>query len=105
MEEIRIVKIRENVFHIYESLGVWCTLITGSKAALLIDTGFGFGDISGKVRAITDRPVTVINTHGHVDHIQGNKFFDTVLLHENDRKIIKFYSSFLMKLCIYLGAF
>jgi glyoxylase-like metal-dependent hydrolase (beta-lactamase superfamily II) len=104
MEENRIVKIRENVFHIYESLGVWCTLITGSKAALLIDTGFGFGDISGKVRKLTDLPLTVINTHGHVDHIQGNKFFDTVLLHEDDRRIIKFYSSFLVKLFIYLGA-
>ena len=103
MEELKIVKINDRVYHIYESLGVYCTLIVGSKAALLIDTGFGFGDILGKVKTITHLPIKVINTHGHVDHIQGNKFFDDIMLHGDDSKLIKFHSSFLLKLFIYIA--
>ena len=98
-----IIKIQENVFHIYESLGVYCTLILGSKAALLIDTGFGFGDIYTTVKSLTDLPVKVINTHGHVDHIQGNKFFDEVMLHKEDNRILHLYSSIWVKTWIYLG--
>ncbi len=103
MEELKIVKINDSIHHIYESLGVYCTLIVGSKAALLIDTGFGFGDILGKVKTITNLPIKVINTHGHVDHIQGNKFFDDIMLHKDDSKLIKFHSSFLLKLFIYFA--
>jgi glyoxylase-like metal-dependent hydrolase (beta-lactamase superfamily II) len=102
MEELKIIKINDSIYHIYESLGVYCTLIVGSKAALLIDTGFGFGDILGKVKTITNLPIKVINTHGHVDHIQGNKFFDDIMIHKDDSKMIKFYSSFLLKLFIYI---
>lgn len=98
------VQIRDSVYHIYESLGVFCTLIVGRESALLIDTGYGFGGIRGKVRAITSLPLKVINTHGHVDHIQGNKFFDEVMLHRADRGIIGFYSSLPLKTAVYLGA-
>jgi glyoxylase-like metal-dependent hydrolase (beta-lactamase superfamily II) len=103
MEELKIIKINDSIHHIYESLGVYCTLIVGSKAALLIDTGFGFSDISGKIKTITNLPIKVINTHGHVDHIQGNKFFNDIMLHKDDSKLIKFHSSFLLKLFIYLA--
>ena len=82
MAEIKPVKITDTIYHIYESCGVYCTLVLGTKAALLIDTGYGFGDILNKVRDITDLPLKVINTHGHVDHIQGNKYFDSVMIHE-----------------------
>ena len=48
-------------------------------------------------------PGKVVNTHGHVDHIQGNKFFDDVMLHKDDGRLIKFHSSFLLKLFIYIA--
>lgn len=99
----QIVRIRDNVFHIYESLGVFCTLILGSESALLIDTGFGFGDIYGAVLSITDLPIKVINTHGHIDHIQGNKFFGQVMLHPDDKAILRLYSSQIAKRVLYWG--
>lgn len=104
MSEWRTVKINEHVYQLYESLGVFCSLVIGEKYALLIDTGYGFGDIVSRVRAITDLPLKVINTHGHVDHIQGNKCFDEVMLHEDDKKLIKFHSSLFVKMTMYLGA-
>jgi glyoxylase-like metal-dependent hydrolase (beta-lactamase superfamily II) len=59
-------------------------LVVGSKAALLIDTGNGIGDIASIVRSLTDKPVTVINTHSHYDHVGGNHQFEQVAALDSD---------------------
>jgi glyoxylase-like metal-dependent hydrolase (beta-lactamase superfamily II) len=43
-------------------------LVTGTRRAMLVDTGMGLGDLAGMVRGLTDLPLTVVNTHGHPDH-------------------------------------
>jgi len=53
-------------------------LVEGSQKALLIDTGLGAADIMGFVRTLTQRPVLVVNTHGHPDHAGGNHQFAEV---------------------------
>lgn len=45
-----------------------CYLLIGEERALLIDCGLGIGDIKGAVEKITDKPILVVATHGHVDH-------------------------------------
>ncbi len=47
-------------------------LLVGEEKAMLIDTGSGEGDIRAFVETITDKPVMVVNTHGHFDHTGGN---------------------------------
>jgi cyclopropane-fatty-acyl-phospholipid synthase len=45
-------------------------LITGSRRALLVDTGMGSGDLRGYVESFTGGlPLDVVITHGHPDHI------------------------------------
>lgn len=45
-------------------------VILGSQRALLIDAGLGSGDLLGFVeQLIGDRPLDVVITHGHPDHI------------------------------------
>ena len=45
-------------------------LVVGSTRALLVDAGLGTGDLRGLVeRLIGDRPLDVVITHGHPDHI------------------------------------
>lgn len=66
-----------------------CYLICGEEKALLVDTGLGYEDLPDAVKALTDLPIEVVNTHGHVDHIGGNHFFDHIWLHEKDREIFK----------------
>ena len=58
--------------------GVTSFLVVGSKRALLIDTGLGVAPIGDVVRGLTDRPVTVLNTHTHFDHAGGNGEFADV---------------------------
>ena len=98
----RIFRIRDNVYHIYDSLRVYCTLILGKDKAVLIDTGYGFGDIYTVVKEITSLPIIVINTHGHVDHIQGNKNFDSISIHKDDHRLLRLHSSFIVKSYVYL---
>lgn len=47
-------------------------LLIGGEKALLIDTGTGEGNIRKFVETITDKPIMVVNTHGHYDHTGGN---------------------------------
>ena len=68
------------VFHIRSNYGdlVFMTLLIGTERALLIDTGFGYGDLAGFIRTLTDLPLTVVCSHGHVDHNGGNWQFPEV---------------------------
>ena len=59
-------------------------LVTGSKRAALIDTGYGIGDLASFVKKWTSLPVIVLNTHGHFDHTGGNAQFDEVYICPED---------------------
>jgi glyoxylase-like metal-dependent hydrolase (beta-lactamase superfamily II) len=58
-----------------------CFLVEGDELAVLVDTGLGLADIGAAVRDLTDRPILVVNTHGHDDHRGGNHLFDQVAAH------------------------
>ena len=67
----------------------WMHLIIGPERALLVDTGFGIGDLKALVEEITDNPYDVVNTHCHGDHTLGNFQFDRVYCHEYDADSIR----------------
>ena len=50
-------------------------LVVGSRRALLIDTGMGVGDLRRLVRELTDRPLTVVQSHAHFDHMGSTHQF------------------------------
>ncbi len=63
----------------------WSYLIEGPEKCMLIDTGYGVGDLKGLVKAIVgDKPLIVANTHAHPDHAFGNNHFDTIYCHERE---------------------
>ena len=74
----------QGVYHIADAFGAHSTLVLGSKGALLVDTGCGLNDLKAQVEALCSVPITVVNTHGHQDHIGGNYQFDRVYLPELD---------------------
>ena len=51
-------------------------LLEGEDKALLIDTGYGAGNLRAFVEKLTDKPVMVTNTHFHPDHSAGNGEFE-----------------------------
>jgi glyoxylase-like metal-dependent hydrolase (beta-lactamase superfamily II) len=78
----------ENVWRIEQSgpidVGVNAYLVAGRERAVLIDTGFGGGDLAGCVRGIADLPLAVVNTHFHEDHAGGNPQFPAIHIHRLD---------------------
>ena len=55
-------------------------LLEGEDRALLIDTLWGAGNLREHVESLTNKPITVINTHGHLDHSGGNGEWEEVLM-------------------------
>ncbi len=53
-------------------------LITGTKRALLFDTGMGISDIKRVTTELTKLPIIVLNSHTHDDHVGGNWEFETI---------------------------
>jgi len=72
--------------------GVNMYLVVGKAKALLIDTG-NPGNISPEqIKALTDLPLVVVNTHAHPDHSGSNSRFEKVYIHEADLEAGKRYS-------------
>lgn len=84
MVKFRSEKISEHVTRIYGLTEEQMYLVEGSQKAALIDTGSGAGSLRGYVETLTDKPVTVLLTHGHVDHAMGAPEFDTVYMNRED---------------------
>lgn len=75
----RIIGISNEIFY----------LIVGEEKAALLDSGVGVGNVKELVESITNKPVMVILTHGHVDHISGSGVFEEIYLNEKDEKLYR----------------
>ena len=63
---------------------VYCYLVEGRDCALVIDTMYGYGSLKAFIETLTDKPLKLINTHFHFDHICANGEFDAVWMHHLD---------------------
>ncbi len=87
----KIYEIRQlepGLFRIGNS-AVFMDLIVGSHHALLFDTGYGYGDLKQVVRELTEKPLYVVNSHGHVDHACGNEAFGGAYIHPLDMELCR----------------
>lgn len=82
----QIIPFDNNIFRITSPEGVYMELFIGTHHALLLDTGFGFGNLKFTIQSITSLPLIVVNTHAHLDHCNGNyQFTDCpIYIHKND---------------------
>jgi glyoxylase-like metal-dependent hydrolase (beta-lactamase superfamily II) len=82
-----VYKVAPDVFAIYEphqSEEVISYLIRGRKQSVLFDTGMGISNIRKVISQLTSRPVVVVNSHTHDDHVGGNWQFDFVYGMDSD---------------------
>jgi glyoxylase-like metal-dependent hydrolase (beta-lactamase superfamily II) len=64
-------------------------LIEGQDSSLLIDAGFGMGNLRDFVKTLTTKPLIIVNTHSHPDHTGGNYEFLLVYIGAKDLESAK----------------
>src|SRR5256886_5492635 len=82
-----VYKVAAGVFAIYEPHQAEETisyLIVGTKQAVLFDTGMGISDIHKVTTKLTSRPIVVLNSHTHDDHVGGNWQFPFIFGMDTD---------------------
>ncbi|MGM9517611.1 MAG: MBL fold metallo-hydrolase [Acidaminococcus sp.] len=61
--------------------GDYCYLLAGDDLAVMIDDGYGSGNIRAFAQTLTDKSVKyVINTHYHFDHTANDAYFDAAFM-------------------------
>lgn len=89
-EYYSVTEIRPHIYRIFSGEQVHMDLFVGERAALLFDTGYGYGDLRRTVRELTDLPLTVVNSHGHLDHACGNFWFEgEIYIHPDDMELCR----------------
>ena len=63
-------------------------LLEGDDRALLIDAGAWMPHLAQTVAKLTDKPVSLVLTHGHGDHVGGAISFPEVWIHPDDTIMI-----------------
>lgn len=73
---------------------IFCYILEGENRAILVDTGYAYGDIRSVVCQATEKPLIIVNTHGHCDHTGGNAQFEQeCLIHAADVGLCKAHNS------------
>ncbi len=86
--EYEVYEIAPRVWSIEDSSDSTCYLIEGRDKALLIDTGFGAGDLGSVIRSLTKLPVELAVTHAHGDHYLHAASFSVIYMHPEDIAIL-----------------
>lgn len=89
----RMFSVNDRIIRITDIAGTHMYLVIGDREAALLDTGVGCGPLDQCVRALTDLPVKVLITHGHVDHAMGAGAFPEAWLSPLDRQVYAEHSA------------
>ncbi len=84
-----IIQINENTWRIEDGM-VRMFLLTGTKEALLVDSGVSASNAKEIAESITKLPVKLINTHADGDHIAGNEAFREFYMHPKEEENYRF---------------
>lgn len=75
-----VTKLYDNTW-CFDEEGVRFFLLTGTKEALLIDSGMQTKNAKELAREFTDLPIKLLNTHADTDHIASNFEFEEFYMH------------------------
>ena len=100
----QVEAIRPGLWRIWDVSHTAFYLVEGQNAAALIDSGVGVGSVKDVVRGLTDKPVSVWITHGHVDHAMGAAEFDQVHMNPEDLPVFAAHSQMAVRQGYVAGA-
>ena len=71
MVNFKTEKVSEHITRIFGTSGELWYLVEGAEKAALLDTGSGIGHMKPLIDSLTEKPLIILLTHGHVDHAMG----------------------------------
>lgn len=77
-------KVGSGLIQIKGLAGERCYLVEGEERALLIDGLTGVGSLKAFVTELTDKPIMMVATHGHLDHTGAAWEYGEVFMHPDD---------------------
>ena len=87
----------------FSGMHTYAYLLEGRERALLIDTCQGWGGLPQQVKRLTDKPVTVVHTHGHLDHIGADGAFGKAYVSTKDMAVAQEHSGYAYRRASLLG--
>ena len=91
-KELFVKQVMPDIYLMDEAHEATGYIVVGSERVCVIDTMNGFNDLHKVVRDITDKPIVVVNTHGHPDHIFGNPYFEEAYLNPKDNALAAIFT-------------
>lgn len=88
MGNYTVRKLDEHTWQLLDPFRTYLYLLEGSEKAVLLDAGNGFSGLGELVRSLTEKPVTVILTHGHFDHTGAAAEFSDCFIKEEDLPVL-----------------
>lgn len=85
----QVQQVNDHLIALKSLSGEFVYLVLGSECALLIDTCLGLGNLRATVESLTDLPIEVALTHGHLDHAMGAPEWEGVWMSPADQAIYK----------------
>ncbi|MCX7941627.1 MAG: MBL fold metallo-hydrolase [Dictyoglomaceae bacterium] len=67
-------------------------LIEGEEKSILFDTGMGTGNLKEYLKSLTNKPIEVIISHAHWDHIMQANQFEKVYMNHKEIELIKVFN-------------
>lgn len=81
---LQVKKLGEGLWAIEEGM-VRCYLVAGSERAVIIDCCMEVSNaVADVAHGLTDKPITLVLTHGDPDHTGGQDGFDAPMLHPSE---------------------
>lgn len=77
-------QVRPGIWRFQDDTGASFYLIDGSGTAVVIDTGLSEGELLPVLRQYTQKPLALLITHGHGDHMAHADEFETVYMAAED---------------------
>lgn len=87
-QRFTVRQLPDRVTEITDPSGVHCFLVEGREKAVLIDTMVGLRGLKDLVNTLTELPVEVVLTHGHMDHAGGVFEFGSCRIHPEDMAML-----------------
>lgn len=84
-QEIQVEQLQEHVWCFEDAQKNSFYMIEGSEQAVVIDTGMAKEDIVPFLRQYTSKPLILLLTHAHIDHMFHCDEFSTVYIHKDEQ--------------------